>query len=152
MTRQETDPLKLENAFQQVRYRMEQMSTADTYLESMNVPRPKGLQCFEYNTNAVNAEIPSNRHDKLMSMVSAHTCLFPRPIDRQGNNFPKGSLYLEVALHYSGLTLEVIQQKLGELAKGVNEDLHRRQELLRKDENVTSKRQKLRKFYPNLSE
>ena len=149
--RRETDPLQLENAYKQIRYRVEQMSTADSYLKAMNVPPPKGLQCFEYDTNHVDDEVEKSKYTMLQDMIAAHRCLFPRSCSQQGHRFWKGKRYLMAAFHHAGLSKEEVQQKIDELAKGVNEDLDRRQELLRQDENVSSKREKLREFYPELS-
>ncbi|MDI1493009.1 MAG: hypothetical protein OHK93_004793 [Ramalina farinacea] len=150
-SRRETDPLQLENAYRQIRYRMELMSSADSYLKSINVPPPKGLQCFEYDTNHVDDEVPKSEYETFKNMIAAHPCLFPRPGRQQGHHFWKGSLYLLAAFHYAGLSKEEAQHKIDQLAKGVNEDLDRRQELLRQDENVSSRREKLRRFYPDMS-
>lgn len=150
-TRQETDPLQLESAYGQIRYRMELMSSADSYLKSMNVPPLKGLQCFKYDTNYVDEEVQKPEYKTLKNMIAAHPCLCPRPGSQQGHHFWKGSLYLLAAFHYAGLSEEAAQHKIDQLAKGVNEDLDRRQELLRQDGNVSSKREKLRQFHPDLS-
>ena len=99
-TRQETDPLQLENAYRQIRYRMELMSSADSYLKSMNVPPAKGLQCFEYDTNHVDDEVQKPEYETFKNMIAAHPCLFPRPGRQQGHHFWKGSLYLLAAFYY----------------------------------------------------
>ena len=150
-SRQETNPEQLEHAYQQIRYRMEQMSTADSYLISMNVPPPRDLQCCEYDTNHVDDEVKEPKYTMLQDMIAAHPCLFPEPGRQQGHPFWKGGLYLMAAFHHAGLSKGEVHQKIDGLAKGVNEDLERRQEQLRQDENVSVKRQRLRKFYPNLS-
>lgn len=152
VTGKNTDPQDVEEAYEKIRYRMEVQSTADDYLTTMNLPPPKGLKCCEYNTNRVSEEIGLEKYRAIRDMMTVHTFLFPRPNDKQGHYFVKGKLYLMAAFHQAGLSKKAIQQKLDELAQGINEDLERRQQLLRADENISSKRQKLRKFYPDLSQ
>ena len=73
--------------------------------------------------------------------------ILAEPGSQQGHPFWKGSLYLLAAF-----PKEEAQHKIDQVAKGVNEDLDRRQELLRHYENASSKQEKLRESYPDLSE
>ena len=129
-TRQETDPLQLENAYRQIRYRMELMSSADSYLKYMNIPPPNGLQCFEYDIILVDDEVQNFEYVSFKNVIAAHPCLFPTPGKQPGHHFWKGSLYLLAAFHYAGLSKKEAQHKIDQLAKGINEDLDARQELL----------------------
>lgn len=42
---------------ERLKYRMEQMSTADSYLSTMGIATPEGKQCYEFDTKSLHERI-----------------------------------------------------------------------------------------------
>ena len=139
----EKDPLMLEEAHRVLQYRMEQISTADEYLESMGIPIPKGQLCCDYNTNVVLKEVGDDYYESVSSLIFERKVLFPAPIPDQGRPFYKGHSYMIAAFHSAGISREEIINRLDNLAARLDEDLEYQREFAKRDANLSSKRRKL---------
>ena len=137
-----TDMESLERAHDQVRYRMEQMSTTDNYLSIMDLPRPKNLLCHEYDTLNLPKKVGEGKYSAIEKLIDQRN-LFPDPVKGQGRPFYKGPDYLIAAFHSASLSKEAIEQKLDIVRRSLNEDLELDKEIVKKDPEVTSKRRRL---------
>ena len=122
-------------------YRMNQMITADKYLEVMKIPKPHGQLCHEFNTKGIEQGIKN--YDAMRAAVARHEVLFPVPVSEQGRQFSKGRNYLIAAIHFANLDSKTTEQKLDTLAKWVGREVDYQKEIIKRDPEVRSKRQKL---------
>ena len=123
---------------------MTQMSTADKYLEMMNIPAPKGQLCCEFDTKQIRQQDDwADKRTMLRNLIFERTVLFPRPIAGQGRPFYKGIEYLTAAFHFAGITKEDVIKKLDALANTIDQSLEREKEAAMQDPEVSSKRRTL---------
>ena len=144
---QEEDEDEVERAWNTIRYRLHQMATADQYLEAMGVPPPLGKQCCDYNTLKVSQEVGGEKYSEITRWIFDTNILFPSATEEQGRPFYKGVHYLTAAFHYANLSKQQIQAKLKDLERMVNTEVERHENLVKRDPEVTSKRQKLFNIY-----
>ncbi|KAL9135963.1 MAG: hypothetical protein Q9175_002826 [Cornicularia normoerica] len=138
-----TDMHNVERVYKALDYRMTQMSTADRYLEMMDVAPPRGQLCCEYSTNKIIEDVGRYKYSMLIRLIFDREILFPRPIEGQGRPFYKGNHYLIAAFHYSNTPKDVVVAKLDALAAALDHDLEQEKEVVKRDPEVTSKRRKL---------
>ena len=135
---------RVEGAYRALSYRMTQMSTADKYLEIMNIPAPKGQLCCEFDTWHMRRQNDwADERAILRKLIFERKVLFPRPIAGQGRPFYKGVDYLIAAFHFAGISKEDVIKKLDVLAKTIDQSLEREKEAAKQDPEVSSKRRKL---------
>lgn len=138
-----TDMNRIESAHRAVQYRMNQMSTADRYLEMMDIAPPKGQLCCEYSTNRIAQEVGDDKHTIIRRLILDREILFPRPVEGQGRHFVKGMSYLVAAFHYANTPKDVVVKKLDALAATLDQALEQEKEVVKRDPEVASKRRKL---------
>ncbi|KAF6238616.1 hypothetical protein HO173_003122 [Letharia columbiana] len=138
-----TDIDDIESAHRAVEYRMTQMSTADRYLQMMDMAPPKGQLCCEYRTNKIRQEVGGDKHHIIRRLIFDRKILFPRPVQGQGRQFLKGMDYLVAAFHYANTPKEVVVKKLDALTTTLDQALEREMEVVKRDPEVKSKRRKL---------
>lgn len=137
------NPQDFESALIQLEYRMSVMSTADRYLELMEVPYPNGQQCYEYDEmDSYKWTSPDDGEISEMLRERADV-LFPRPVEEQGLWFGKGVTYLAKAFVIAGLSKAVIQQKLDALVVIIQRDIEEQLRIVKEVPEVKTKRQKL---------
>ena len=123
-------------------YRMTQMSTADEYLQMMDVAAPKGQPCCEYNTYRIRQEIGEDKYSMILGLIFAREILFPAPLESQGRPFYKGHHYLVAAFHHANTSNDVVVKKVDALVALLDQSLEQK-EMVRRDPQVSSKRRKL---------
>ena len=116
MSGQERDRASVERALSTIRYRMDQMLTADTYLLWMNVPAPDQLLCRQFDTNRAHHRMPIEKYHAIKKLIFGHRVLFPPPAVGQGWSFYKGHDYVTEAFHKANIPLNIVAQKLDSLA------------------------------------
>ena len=84
-----TEQPRVQEVLNSIQYRMNQMSTADQYLNLMDVPAPDGHQCNEYDTNKVLDQV-GEKYGSIIQMIFDRRILFPMPMEQQGRPFYKG--------------------------------------------------------------
>ena len=134
---------RVEGAYRALSYRMTQMSTADKYLEMMEIPPPKGQLCCEFDTKKIRQQDDWADKRAIMNLIFERRVLFPRPIAGQGRPFYKGIEYLTAAFHFAGISKEDVIRKLDALANTIDESLEREKEAAKQDPEVSSKRRNL---------
>ena len=145
---QETDEAQIERAWNAIRYRMNQMTTADRYIKAMQIPWPLGQQCCEFDTENIEKTIGRDKFNSILRTIfDDHPVLFPKPTDEQGLPFYKGHFYIAAAFHYAGLSKEDVQSKLKTLGRKVDAEVEEQKNLMKRDPEVTSKRQRLFAIY-----
>ena len=142
---QETDEMEVERAWKAIRYRMDQMALADTYLKAMGIARPLGKQCCEFDTEDIDEKPGGDKIMIIKRMIRDNFgSLFPRPAEEQGRPFYKGMEYIAAALHYADLSKHQVEEKLGHLEKLMDRDIVEGQkDHVKRQTEMSSKRQKL---------
>lgn len=141
----ETDVTEVERAWNAIRYRMDQMALADTYLKAMGIGRPLGKQCCEFDTEDLAKKPGGNKIMIIKRMIRDNSkSLFPRPAEEQGRPFYKGMEYVAAGLHYADLSKQQVEEKLSHLQKLMDRDVVEAQKNhVKRDTEMSSKRQKL---------
>lgn len=140
---EETEIQKIERAHKAFDYRMALMSTADKYLQLMDVAAPRGQLCCEYDTKKIREEVGKEKYSVILRLVFDREILFPRPVDGPGRPFYNGEHYLVAAFHHAYFSKVVIAEKLDALAAAMDRALEVEKEVVKRDPEVTSKRRKL---------
>jgi len=146
----ETDEAQLERAWLNIRYRMDQMSIADRYVEALGIQPPLGQQCHEWDSyrHSYKEKSKSDERYNIKRMIfDDYGVLFSSPSEDQGRPFYKGIDYVVAAIQQSGLSKPQMQAKLKELEKLVDAEVEGQKDFVRKDPEVSSKRQKLFQLY-----
>ncbi|KAI4274448.1 MAG: hypothetical protein LQ337_003929 [Flavoplaca oasis] len=140
---EEKDQTVVEEQLRHIQYRMEQQAAADRYLEMMQIPPPENSSCCDFMTDKAIGCIPRNKFRWMIEQVCKRDILFPDPTEEQGYQFEKGPFYIMIAFHLAGTKDDEIVAKLRDLIAIVEEELDQQKALLKRDPEVTSKRQKL---------
>lgn len=119
---QQRDQLAVENAFRTVRYRIDQMLTADRYLRMMDIPAPDQLSCSEFDTRGAHHRVPRETYDAIQDFIFNRWILFPFPAAGQGCVFYKGHDYVTEACYKASIPLDIVAQKLDTLATVVESE------------------------------
>ena len=133
----------IEATYRALDYRMTQMSTADKYLEMLNIPAPNEQLCCEYDIKKIRTEVGDQKHTAISRLIFDRRVLFPRPVEGQGRPFYKGMDYMIAAFHHAETPNTVVIKKLDDLAATLDRDLEQEKETMKRDPEVTSKRRKL---------
>ena len=134
----------LERALRMIQYRMNSMSTADDYLEFMDIPAPSGLPCHDYDTGRAADEVPRAKAEGIFQLIYERKVLFPKPIiEEQGRGFQKPVHYLAVAFHQAKTSREDVVKKLDELAAILDQSIEATTDNLTRDPEIKPKRQRL---------
>ena len=136
------EPL-VQEVLNSIEYRMNQMSTADKYLNMMDVPAPDGQQCHEYDTNKVLDQVGEKKYGSIQQMIFDRCILFPLPMKQQGRPFYKGNIYLIAAFHHANMPKDTVAEKLKELTAFLDRNLEQEVESLKRDPEVRKKRQRV---------
>ena len=137
-------PEDLESALCQSEYRMSLMSTADRYLELMEVPPPNGQQCSEWDESTAYKLREAPNRELISEMLRERAdVLFPSPVAKQGQWFSKGVSYVAIALTDAGLSKAIMEEKLDALVVIVERDLQEQTKIVREVPDVKTTRQKL---------
>ena len=144
---EEKDQTVVEEQLRHIQFRMEQQAAADRYLEMMQIPPPDNLSCCDFITHKAISCIPIRKFQWMIEKVCHRNILFPTPTDEQGYDFDKGPFYVMIAFHLAGTKDDEIVAKLCDLIATVEEELDQQKALLKRDPEVTSKRQKLFKAF-----
>ena len=139
----ETDMDSVEETRRAIEYRMSRMSTADEYLLMMEIAPPKGQLCGEYDTYRMIEEVGKVNYSKFFRLVLERKVLFPRPFESQGKPFYKGEQYLVAAFHHAQTLDEVVVEKLDALVATVDQVFEQETDVVKRDPEIASKRQKL---------
>ncbi|MCJ1458698.1 hypothetical protein MMC28_009072 [Mycoblastus sanguinarius] len=133
----------IEETLRAINYRMDQMAAADRYTMITGFPAPKELQCCEYDTNNIKTEV-GEKYRRILALIYDRPNIFPKPIESQGRTFSKGHYYLIAAFPHANLFKDAIIKRLDFLAARLDADLEQqKEEFVKKDPEVRSKRQKL---------
>lgn len=133
----------VEWALRAIEYRMNIMVLADKYLKIMDIGAPRGLQCWEYNTNNLRDQIDTREYDKLHDMLKIHEVLFPEPMDDQGQPFSKGHDYLIAAFDAAEILPNIVAGKITMLVEIVDAEVEDKKEEVKRDPEIVLKRRKL---------
>lgn len=146
---QETGEMEIERAWNAIRYRMDQMALADTYLKAMDIARPLGKQCCEFDTQDLDEKSGGKKIMTIKRMIRDNfQSLFPSPTKDQGRPFYKGMEYVAAVLHYADLSKQQVEEKLSHLEKLVDRELVEEQkDHVKRDPEMSSKRQKLYRVF-----
>lgn len=139
----ERDMGQIQRALTAIEYRMETMATADRYLEMMQLERPRGQRCFEYDARNLHVRMDSKRYRGLRDLLCAHEILFPSPMWDQGQGFNKGFEYLIAAFAAADTPKHLVIQKIDALVRTLDSELEVEKEVVKRDPDVVSKRRKL---------
>ncbi|KAL8668278.1 MAG: hypothetical protein Q9168_007089 [Polycauliona sp. 1 TL-2023] len=145
---EETDVEKMEYCLRCIRYRMEQMATADRYLKMMAVPLPLGQECHDYDTRRVVERVGRGRYNETIKLIFERPVLFPSPMSdmpslNQGRPFYKGHDYLVAAFYLAKMTKTDTVSRLDQLVQSVQEVFVEEEEMYKQEPELKSKRQKL---------
>ncbi|KAL8670333.1 MAG: hypothetical protein Q9168_005120 [Polycauliona sp. 1 TL-2023] len=140
---EEKDQAIIEKQLRIIQFRMEQLAAADHYLEVMDITPPLELSCSDFDTRTVHKDVPDRKFQWILDQIHAGNLLFPGPMEQQGHELIKGPRYLIIAFHLAKTTDNEITQKLDDLKEVLETELEMQQCLLKRDPEVTSKRQKL---------
>ena len=133
----------IEQTLRALEYRMSTMSMADKYLEDMVVPAPSNQSCFEFDVRNVSKKVGQDKYLSIIQMICDRKVLFPEPLEHQGRVFYKGHIYLVVAFHEANTSKAEVEEKLDALAEKVDEELELQKDIVKRDPDVSAKRQKL---------
>ena len=117
----------------------------DKYLDLMGLPRPKGESCYQYDVRKVRQDVGEAKFLGVWRLIVNHNkTLYPRPIvERQGWAFDKGIEYLIAAFHHANTTKDDVTKKLEDLVKVIDREVEEEKEIIKRDPEIRSKRQKL---------
>lgn len=128
----------IEKAIRALEYRMSQMARADEYLEILRIHVPQ--RCCDWKGDNWDVKRPRILYD----MIHEKEVLFPGPVtEAVGRGFGRGLDYLVMALDESGLTLEMIQERLDSLADMLHSNLEEQKDRLKRIPELQSKRRRL---------
>ena len=128
----------------QLEYRLNQISTADEYLKSMQIPAPLGQSCAEFNMYRYKySQGDSMYGERYQAVWRRRGIMFPQPVDQdQGRPFYKGLEYLAAAFEIAQISIEVVEQKLDALIAILDFILEPWREILLNDSSLISKRRR----------
>ncbi|KAI4249759.1 MAG: hypothetical protein L6R40_000548 [Gallowayella cf. fulva] len=144
---QEKDQSVVEETLRIIQYRMEHQSTADRYLELMNIPAPHDTKCCEFDTRFLIDEVPDPKYEAIKDMIYDGHLLFPHPEKGQGHAFTKGIEYLIIAFHVAKSDQEVVMEKLQALKAQVEAEVEQNKTFVKRDPEVARKRHKVFKAF-----
>ena len=138
----ENRPQEFERALSQLEYRMSAQSTADYYLELMEVPLPGGQQCCEFD-ETLSYKWRTSDDSAINEMLRQRaSVLFHYPLKNQGHSFLKGVTYVTIAFTAAGLPKDVIEQKLDALVAFIRREAEGQRRIVKEIPEVKTKRQK----------
>ncbi|KAL8830034.1 MAG: hypothetical protein Q9191_001673 [Dirinaria sp. TL-2023a] len=144
---QEKDEFEVERAWHAIKYRLHQMDMADRYLQALGISPPLGQRCCDFNTKSVAKVVGSQKYVYITKLIWDCEILFPEATEQQGRPFWKCVHYLTAALHHAGLTLEEVDIRVKNLAKMVDMEVDGHRDLVKRDPEIFSKRQKVFEIY-----
>ncbi|KAF2712456.1 hypothetical protein K504DRAFT_452642 [Pleomassaria siparia CBS 279.74] len=138
------DNRTLDECLTGLNYRLSQMATADTYIQYMQVPKPKGQDCLEYKTANTMYLLGKSKYETMWILVMGHQNLFPEPVaGGLARACEKGSDYLMAAFHYAEYDIDTVSYKLQQLAEWVDDEIKVQIQFIEQDEEVAKKKRKL---------
>jgi len=139
----ERDMARVQRALTAIEYRMQTMATADRYLSIMQIERPCGQRCYEYDARGLLGRVDLARYRVLKGLLCAREILFPEPMGDQGQGFCKGFEYLIAAFIDADMAVDVVVRKVDALVGVLDGELEVEMERVERDSDVALKRRNL---------
>ena len=127
---------------------MHQMAAADSYLEIMGVPPPRGLQCCDMDLREIKKDKEANHTIREMYRpIFDRPPIFREQCNQLGLHFFKGYDYICIAFLEARLSKEEIIEKLDVLVKVLRRGLKQNKKWVLQNPKVRILRRKIYHIY-----
>ena len=131
----------IEETLRNLEYCLNQMSTADRYLEIMDVPAPDGKSCADFRMNVFERthHCLASKYLRTWACVDRRGIFYPHPTDEYLSFF-KGEDYVAVAFYMAKTPLEEVDAKLDALVAVMDPELEAQKRAVLRDPEVVAQR------------